>query len=105
MHSKQRLTFRFQTSWFETFAKFLQASVSVSENLVSEKSLGFGEFGLGKKYQFRIIWSGKKVSVLVFGKFGLGKKSWFQFHSKFWSHHSVIASTNHIGNGGLFWLD
>ena len=33
----------------ETFAKFLR--VSVSKNLVSEKSLGFGfgEFGLGKK--------------------------------------------------------
>ena len=82
-----------------TFAKFLQASVSVSENLVSEKSLGLGfeESGLGKKVsvlknlvsekksRFRRIWSRKKVSVsdnLVseksfgfgFGKFGLGKK-------------------------------
>ena len=35
----------------ETFANFWRVSVSVSENLVSEKSLGFGfgEFGLGKK--------------------------------------------------------
>ena len=37
---------------FETFAKSLR--VSVSENLVSEKSLGFG---------FEKIWSRKKVSV------------------------------------------
>ena len=48
---------------FETFAKSLRVSVSVSENLVSEKksrfrfrknlvsekSLGFGKFGLGKE--------------------------------------------------------
>ena len=39
---------------FETFAKSLR--VSVSENLVSEKSLGFG---------FEKIWSRKKVSVSV----------------------------------------
>ena len=39
---------------FETFAKSLRVSVSVSENLVSEKSLGFG---------FDKIWSRKKVSV------------------------------------------
>ena len=41
---------------FETFAKSLRVSVSVSENLVSEKSLGFG---------FEKIWSRKKVSVSV----------------------------------------
>ena len=40
----------------ETFAKFLRVSVSVSKNLVSEKSLGFG---------FGKIWSRKKVSVSV----------------------------------------
>ena len=39
---------------FETVAKSLRVSVSVSENLVSEKSLGFG---------FEKIWSRKKVSV------------------------------------------
>ena len=35
----------------ETFAKFLRVSVSVSKNLVSEKSLGFGfgKFGIVKK--------------------------------------------------------
>ena len=38
---------------FETFANFLKVSVSVSENLVSEKSLGFGKFGLEKKSRFR----------------------------------------------------
>ena len=43
----------------ESFANFL--SVSVSENLVSEKS-----------YQFQKIWSRKKS--ISFGKFGLGKK-------------------------------
>ena len=40
----------------ETFANFLRVLVSVSENLVSEKSLGFG---------FEKIWSRKKVSVSV----------------------------------------
>ena len=35
----------------ETFANFWRVSVLVSENLVLEKSLGFGfgKFGLGKK--------------------------------------------------------
>ena len=39
----------------------------VSENLVSEKSLGFKEFGLGKRsrYRFQKIWPRKKVSVSV----------------------------------------
>ena len=80
----------------ETFAKFLRVSVSVSKNLVSEKSLGFGfgKFGLGRK-----------VSVSVSEKFGLGKKSRFRFRkiwyrkkksryrfrSKFWYRHSVLA--------------
>ena len=72
---------------FETFANFLKVSVSVLENLVSEKksrfrfqnnlvsekSLGFGfvKFGFGKK-----------VSVSVSENFGLGKKSRFR---KIWS--------------------
>ena len=60
---------------FETFAKFLRVSknlVSVSETLVSKKSLsfGFGKFGLGKSLGFR------------FAEFGLGKKYWFR---KIWS--------------------
>ena len=46
---------------FETFAKYLR--VSISENLVLEKSLGFGKFGFKKSLGFG------------FGKFGLGKKS------------------------------
>ena len=41
---------------FETVAKSLRVSVSVSENLVSEKNLGF---------VFEKIWSRKKVSVSV----------------------------------------
>ena len=86
----------------QTFAKFLR--VSISDKLVSEKSLGFS---------FGKIWSRKKVSVSVSEKFGLGKKSrfWFQknlvlgkgigfgkigmgkksrFRSKFWYRHSVL---------------
>ena len=47
----------------------LERNASVSENLVSEKSLGF-----------------------VFGKFGIGKKSWYQFWSKFWYRQSVIRT-------------
>ena len=49
---------------FETFANVLRVSVSVLENLVSEKSLGFGfvKFCLGKSLGFG------------FGKLGLGKE-------------------------------
>ena len=36
----------------ETFANFLR--VSVSENLVSERSIGFGKFGLRKKVSFLV---------------------------------------------------
>ena len=110
---------------FETFAIFLgfwfrfrriwsQKKVSVSENLVLEKSLGFGlgEFGLRKKvlvsvlenlvsekkyrFWFWRIWSQKKSIGFGFGKFGLGKKAFvsenlvsetksrYRFRSKFW---------------------
>jgi len=51
---------------FKTFAIFLRVLVSVSENLVLEKSLGFG-FG---KFGFR--------KSLGFGKFGLNFGFWFQ---------------------------
>ena len=39
---------------FKTFANFFRVSVSVSENLVSKKSLyfGFGKFGLEKSLGF-----------------------------------------------------
>ena len=51
----------------ETFANFWRVPVSVSENLISEKSLGFGfgKFGLGKKYQFRLWENLVSESVLV----------------------------------------
>ena len=54
---------------FKTFANFLKVSVSVSENLVSEKNLGFGfgKFGFQKSPGFGLR------------KFGLGKKSWLRF--------------------------
>ena len=56
----------------ETFANFWRVSVSISENLVSEKNLGFGEFGLGKKSRFRKIWYRKKSLGIGFGQnFGI----------------------------------
>ena len=61
---------------FETFANFLR--VSFLENLVSEKSLGFGEFGLVKK-----------VSVSLSENWVLEEKSRYQFQSKFWYRHSM----------------
>ena len=46
----------------ETFAKFLMNSVSVSKNLVSEKSIGFGfgKFGIGKNVSVSV-----SVKILV----------------------------------------
>ena len=68
----------------ETFAKFLRVSVSVSKNLVPEKSLGFGfgKFGLGRK-----------VSVSVSEKFGLRKKSQFRFR-KIWYRKKSLGSVS-----------
>ena len=50
---------------FVTFAKFLRVSVSVSENLVSEKKY---------RFRFRKNLVSEKSLGLGFGKFGLGKK-------------------------------
>ena len=88
---------------FETFAKSLRVSVSVSEkksrfrfrkNLVSEKSLGFGKFGFGNK-----------VSVSVSKKFGHGKKSRSRFR-KIWSRkiknpNNKNSALNDVPNLGL----
>ena len=64
------------------FGEFgLGKKVSVSENLVSEKSLGIG---------FGIFGIGKKVSVSVSENLVSEKKSWYRFRSKFWYLHSVI---------------
>ena len=49
---------------FETFAKSLRVSVSVSENLVSEKK---------SRFRFRKNLVSEKSLGLGFGKFGLGK--------------------------------
>ena len=105
----------------ETFAKFLR--VSVSKNLVSEKSLGFGKIWSRKKvsvsenlvseekYRFRFrknlvsekslgFGFGKfglrrKVSVSVSKKFGLGKKYRFR---KIWYRKKSLG----IGFGQIF---
>ena len=102
---------------FETFAKFLglgkKVSVSVLENLVSEKSIGFGfgkiwsrkkvsvsvlenlvseksiGFGFGK------IWYRKKISVSISENLVSEKKSWYRFRSKLWYRHSVAPATFH----------
>ena len=70
---------------FGGFGLRKKVSVLVLDNLVSEKSICFGQFGLQKKYLFRKIWSQKKNRFrfrkilwrkrsLSFGKFGIGKK-------------------------------
>ena len=68
----------------EAFAKFLR--VSVSDNLVSEKSLGFG---------FGQIWSRRKVSVSVSENLVLEKKSRFR---KIWYRKKSLG----IGFGQNF---
>ena len=60
----------------ETIANFWRVSISVSENLVLEKSMcfGFRKFGLGKKSLFRFwkIWYRKKSLGIGFGQnFGI----------------------------------
>ena len=83
---------------FETFAKSLRVSVSVSENLVSEKKVSVlvsKKLGLGKKsrfwfrkiwfrkkslgFGFENIWSRKKVSVSVSENLVSEEKYRFQF--------------------------
>ena len=56
----------------ETFAKFLR----VSDNLVSEKNLGFGKFGPGEKswFQFQKFWYRKKSLGFGFEKIWYRKK-------------------------------
>ena len=63
--------------WFWRILSPKKVMVSVSENLVSKKSLGFGfgEFGLGKKSRFRFqtIWYREKSLGIGFGQnFGIG---------------------------------
>merc|ERR1711973_602353 len=64
---------------FETFANFLRVSVSVSENLVSEKkvSVSVSENLVSEKksrYRFQKIWYRKKSLGIGFRKFSIGKK-------------------------------
>ena len=51
---------------FGEFGLGKKVSVSVSENLVSEKSLGFGKFGIGKKVLVSV-----SVKILVSSFSGL----------------------------------
>ena len=75
---------------FATFAKSLRVSVSVSKNLVSEKSLGFG---------FEKIWSRKKVSVSVLENLDLEKKSWFRFRKNLVSEKNLGLGFGKFGLG------
>ena len=88
--------FGFETSRFRNFCQFFEGigfgfgkfgigkkvSVSVSENLVSEKK---------SRYRFRKIWYRKKVSVSVSENLVSEKKSRYRFRSKFWYRHSVLG--------------
>ena len=90
----------FETSQFQNFWQFFEGfgfgygkiglekdvSVSVSENLVSEKSIGFGleKFGLGKKSQFRlrkICYGKKSLGNGVGQNFGIVIQC-FQYHTQ-----------------------
>ena len=72
----------------ETFANFLRVSVSVSENLVSEKK---------SRYRFQKIWYWKKSLGIGFGKLGIGKKSRYRFR-KIWYRKKSLG----IGFGQIF---
>ena len=57
----------------ETFAKFLRVSVLVSKNLVSEKSLGFGKFGIVKKVSVSVS---VKILVSSFSAIDVAENNW-----------------------------
>ena len=68
----------------ETFANFWKVSVLVSESLVSEKSFGFGRFGIGKKVPVSV-----SVKILVSSFSDVGYKDvytkgkiWGKFEKK-----------------------
>ena len=56
---------------FGEFGLGKKVSVSVSEYLVSKKSLGFGKHGLGKKSRFQRICLKKKSRISFGQKFGI----------------------------------
>ena len=74
----------------ETFANFWRVSVSVLENLVSEKVSVLVSENLvsEKKYRFRCRRILSRIKRIGFG-FVLEKKSRYRFRSKFWYRHSV----------------
>ena len=84
VHSKQRLTFRFQTSWFRDFCQIFAGF-----------SFGFGKFGLRKKSRLRFwkIWSRKKSLGFGFEEVGVRKKSRFRFR-RIWSRKKISVSEN-----------
>ena len=65
-----RFRSRSRSSDFREFGLGKKVSDLVSENLVSEKSIGFGKFGLGKKNRFRKILYWKK-SLGIGQNFGI----------------------------------
>ena len=79
---------------FRKICFWKKVSDLVLENLVSEKSIGFGEFGLGKKVSVSEKMVSDKNSRIR--KILYQKKSPYRFRSKFWYRHSVILG--HILN-------
>ena len=94
--------FDIETSPFRDFCQFFRVSVSVSENLVSEKKSQFRKIWSRKKVsvsvseslvstrksRLRKIWSQKKSLGFSFREFGLWKK--FRFR-KIWSRKKVLV--------------
>ena len=75
---------------FEKFGIGKKVSVSVSENLVSEKK---------SRFRFQNFWSRKKVSVLVSEKFGIGKKSRYRFRKIWYRKKSLGIGFGKFGIG------
>ena len=87
----------------ETFAKFLMNSVSVSKNLVSEKSIGFGfgKFGIGKEVSVSVseFLVSEKKSRFRFQKIWYRKKS---LGISFGQNFSIVIQWSESGGGGSY---
>ena len=80
----QKLSRILRSLGLETFANFWRVSVSVSENLVSEKK---------SRFWFRKIWSQKKIIGFGFRDLVSEEKYWFRFQ-KIWSRKKVAVLEN-----------